>query len=69
MADDLVGARDIAAGHGVSGGSEERNLEFWLRGLAEGRSPELGEVGVFRGRFGWRQPSSVIGYEFQDETS
>jgi hypothetical protein len=52
MTDDLVQARDGAAGHGVAGGGEERNLGFQIlrilgfrvQGLAKVRSPELGDV-------------------------
>jgi hypothetical protein len=52
MVDDLVGDGDGTAGRGVGGEGEERNLGFWvlgllgfrMRGLAEVRSPKLGEV-------------------------
>jgi hypothetical protein len=52
MVDDLVGHGDGAAGRGIAGEGEERNLGFQVLGvvglrvwrLAEVSSPELGEV-------------------------
>jgi hypothetical protein len=32
MVDNLVGAKDGAAGHGVAGGGEKKNLRFWVLG-------------------------------------